>query len=79
MNVLIIPQYLYKYAAVTNLANSKLLAIIITDNEAPANNLLKPNTEKNAAFPATNNAVNPSKGMKNLNFSKNKISLLLYY
>ena len=76
MNLLIIPQYLYRYAAVTNLANSKLLAINTTDSVAPANNLLKPNTEKNAAFPATYNAVNPSKGIKNLIFSKNKISLL---
>ena len=70
MNLLIIPQYLYRYAAVTNLANSKLLAINTTDSVAPANNLLKPNTEKNAALNATKRAENPNSGVKNLDRSK---------
>ena len=56
----IVFQYLYKNDAPTSLPNSKLPAIIITDRAAPANNLDKPNTEKNAALPAIDNADNPT-------------------
>ena len=48
-----------------NLAISKELAIKITDNDAPANSLDKPCTEKNAALKATNNADNPNKNVLN--------------
>ena len=41
-------------------ANSKELAIKITESEAPANSFDKPLTEKNAALKATNNADNPN-------------------
>ena len=47
-------------------ASSNELAIIITENAAPANSLDKPLTEKNAALNATNNADNPNN--KVLNF-----------
>jgi len=40
---------------------------MITDRDAPANNLPKPVTEKNAALNATNNADNPNN--KVLNFT----------
>ena len=46
--------------ALTNLPNSKLPAIIIIDDAAPANNLDKPNTEKYAALPATSKAAKPT-------------------
>ena len=49
-------QYWYSKEAVTNLANSNEPAIIITCVAAPANNLLSPKTEQNAALPATDNA-----------------------
>lgn len=78
MNLLITGQYLYRYAAVTSLANSKLLAITITDKAAPANSLDKPKTEKNAALNATNNAENPSNGIKILDFSNSNLPLLNY-
>ena len=42
--------------AVTNLATSNEPAIIITSNEAPANNLLKPLTEQKAAEALTDRA-----------------------
>ena len=48
-----------------NLAISKELAIRITDNDAPANSLDKPLTEKKAALKATNNADNPNKNVLN--------------
>ncbi len=61
-----------------SLANSKLPAIIITDKVAPANSLDKPNTEKKAALPATNNADNPTSFGNILKFSSTKFSLLRY-
>ena len=49
-------------------------AIITTDNVAPANNFDNPNTEKNAALPATNNADNPMSFGNILKFSNNVVS-----
>lgn len=78
MNPFILSQYLYRYAAVTNFANSKELAITITDILAPANNLDSPNTEKNAALNATNSADNPKIVTKCLDRSKKILPLLFY-
>ena len=47
----------------------------MTDSVAPANNLLKPNTEKNAALNATKSAENPRSGVKNLDRSKKFLPL----
>jgi hypothetical protein len=47
------------------LANSNEEAINITESEAPANNLDKPVTEKNAALNATNKADNPNNRVLN--------------
>ena len=72
-------QYLYTNEAATNLPSSKLLAINITDNVAPANNLDNPNIENNAALPATNKAVNDKSGINVFVFSTLIVLLLLIY
>jgi hypothetical protein len=58
--LVVIAQYLYKYVVATSFANSREDAIIIEDITAPENNIPIPNTEKNAAHSATNNAEKPN-------------------
>ena len=50
---------------------------MITDNCAPENNFDNPNTEKNAALPATRSADRPTSDVKFLTFSS--IYFSLYY
>ena len=67
INQFIFFQYLYRNEAPTNLPSSNELAIIITDRDAPANNLANPNTEKKAAFPATKSADSATINVKKFN------------
>ena len=57
-------QYWYKNEAATSLVNSNEPAITMTDKAAPLKSFDNPNTEKNAALPATSNAENPISELK---------------
>jgi hypothetical protein len=61
--------------AATSLVNSNEPAIMITDNCAPENNFDNPNTEKNAALPATRSADKPTSVVKFLTLSSIYFSL----